>query len=65
LFGPAPLIDGATEVELMRGRRHFFHGLIESSFVGARWSGRATQLSHELEGRRLDLVVGRGRLEIG
>jgi hypothetical protein len=39
-------------------------GAIEALFVRFGWLGKATHLSHELQRRRLNLLIGRAGLEI-
>ena len=45
-------------------RRDFIHGLIERRLIGDRWASEAAHLSHELERRPPDFLVGDGRLEV-
>jgi hypothetical protein len=49
----------------MRGRGHFLHGAMERLFVGPRRVMGSAQLSDELKRRRANLIVSRGRVEIG
>src|SRR5204862_289446 len=44
--------------------RHLVHGTIEGDFVGLRWLREAAQLSHELQRRGADLIVGGRRREV-
>src|SRR5579859_53910 len=44
---------------------HVIDRSIERGFVGVRWLRRATEFPDELQRRRANLVVGRGRLEVG
>src|SRR6266516_942438 len=49
----------------MSDRRHLVHRPIEHRFVHLGGARRPAQLPVELQGRRPNLVVGRGRREIG
>src|SRR5207245_2157868 len=47
-----------------RGVRHIIDRAVEGGLIGLRRPAEAGQLSHELQRRSADLVLGRGRLEI-
>src|SRR2546428_2653434 len=51
--------------DLVRRRRHFVDGLIESGLISARRSSRTSQLSHELKRRSANLVVTGRWLKVG
>ena len=73
---PGPRLGGLDLAVLGRRGRHqvvdevpgdvrdLADRLVEHGLVGRRRLGRAGDLAHELQGRRVDLVVGRGRLEV-
>src|SRR5258708_4484692 len=61
---PGSRVDLERVDEPMRGRGHVIDRLIEGVLVGALRSGRAAQLSNELERGGSNLVVGRGRFEV-
>src|SRR5262249_12061636 len=50
--------------QALGGGGHVLDRLIEGHFVRDRGTGRAAQLSYELQRRRTNLIVGRGRLEV-
>src|SRR3989449_3950878 len=50
--------------QLAHRLRHLVHGTIEGDFVGLRWLREAAQLSHELQRRGADLIVGGRRREV-
>jgi hypothetical protein len=43
---------------------HFVHSRLKHGFVYTGWTGSPTQFPNELERRRADFFVGRGRLEV-